>query len=187
MPPSYQQSPAPPAYQQPQMPPRQPPQGQPMPPQMPQMPPHPPSMGGLGPNLALGRPATQSSQYNHANAGPQGGVDGVKNGSFGFHTENEQSPWWQVDLGRVMPLREARLYNRMDCCAERSRSVHVLLSDDGRSWRGAFVNDGTVFGGVGSQPLVISLQGMAARFVRVTLRGRDHLQGTDDARREVAQ
>jgi len=28
-----------------------------------------------------------------------GGVDGVKNGSWGFHTDNENDPWWQVDLG----------------------------------------------------------------------------------------
>ena len=28
-----------------------------------------------------------------------GGVDGVITGEWGFHTENEDNPWWQVDLG----------------------------------------------------------------------------------------
>ncbi|MBM3890533.1 MAG: hypothetical protein FJ388_15585, partial [Verrucomicrobia bacterium] len=28
-----------------------------------------------------------------------GGVDGIRTGQWGFHTENELNPWWQVDLG----------------------------------------------------------------------------------------
>ena len=29
-----------------------------------------------------------------------GGCDGVKTGKWGFHTQNEAQPWWQVDLER---------------------------------------------------------------------------------------
>src|SRR5512139_2823972 len=28
-----------------------------------------------------------------------GGCDGLIDGKWGFHTENEDHPWWQVDLG----------------------------------------------------------------------------------------
>ena len=28
-----------------------------------------------------------------------GGCDGIKNGKWGFHTENEEKPWWQVTGG----------------------------------------------------------------------------------------
>ncbi|MGD0900694.1 MAG: hypothetical protein ABR915_22915, partial [Thermoguttaceae bacterium] len=36
-----------------------------------------------------------------------GAVDGVKDGKWGFHTSAEPSPWWQVDLGRSVPLERA--------------------------------------------------------------------------------
>ena len=29
-----------------------------------------------------------------------GGCDGVKDGEYGFHTEVQNQPWWQVDLGQ---------------------------------------------------------------------------------------
>jgi len=33
-----------------------------------------------------------------------GGCDGVREGSFGFHTAREDQPWWQVDLKRATAL-----------------------------------------------------------------------------------
>ncbi len=29
-----------------------------------------------------------------------GAVDGVKDGTYGFHTAGDATPWWQVDLGQ---------------------------------------------------------------------------------------
>ena len=37
-------------------------------------------------------------------AASAGGVDGVNNGNFGFHTNREDKPWWQVDLAKGEPL-----------------------------------------------------------------------------------
>jgi hypothetical protein len=31
----------------------------------------------------------------------------------GFHTENEENPWWQMDLGSIYEIAEVRLYNRL--------------------------------------------------------------------------
>ncbi len=125
-------------------------------------------------NVALGRPAQQSSTFAWAGpaTGPASGVDG-KLGSP-FHTDNEQSPWWQVDLGRSYALQEVRVFNRMDCCGERARSLMLLLSDDGRNWQNVYSNQGRDFGGK-DNPLKINLAGRQARYVRIQLEQPNYL------------
>lgn len=106
-----------------------------------------------------------------------GGVDGVKDGTYGFHTGDQENPWWQVDLGRVVPLDRVVVYNRGDGQVEK-RAAHLVLlvSDDGQKWRRAYQHDGAVFGGQrDGKPLHIPLRGMPARFVRLTLPGRQYL------------
>ena len=126
-------------------------------------------------NLARDQPTTQSSRSPWSTASEsRGAVDGVKNGSFGFHTNEEQSPWWQVDLGEVQALTEALIFNRQDCCSERARTLQVLLSDDGVKWKIAFQNDGSLSGG-SENPLSVNLQGNSARYVRLQLTERTWL------------
>ena len=104
-----------------------------------------------------------------------GGCDGVKDGKWGFHTAFEQDPWWQVDLGRVMPLGRVVLYNRCDSCAPRNSRIMVLLSDDGKNFRQAYQHDGTTFYGfTDKKPLAVPLNGVTARYVRLQLRGRNY-------------
>jgi hypothetical protein len=120
-------------------------------------------------NLALNRPTQTSSQsqWSHPDDG-HGAVDGVINGQFGFHTNNDPNPWWQVDLGGEAGITEIIVYNRLDCCAERSRTMSALISDDGQNWTPIFQNPGTVFGGQDGNPLHIPVNGNA-RFVRLQL------------------
>ncbi len=127
-----------------------------------------------GGNLARGKPAATSSTspWSRPNDG-QGAVDGVKNGGFGFHTNEEQNPWWQVDLGASQGLAEVRLFNRLDCCSERSRTVQVMLSDDGRAWRTVYRHNGSVFGGADGKPLRVGLNGERARYLRLQLNERN--------------
>lgn len=106
-----------------------------------------------------------------------GGVDGIKDGTYGFHTGDQENPWWQVDLGRVMPVDRVVVYNRGDGQVEK-RAAHLtlLVSDDGQKWRKVYQHDGTVFGGqADGKPLRIPLDGIAARFVRIALPGRQYL------------
>lgn len=106
-----------------------------------------------------------------------GGVDGIKDGTYGFHTGDQENPWWQVDLGRVMPVDRVVVYNRGDGQVEK-RAAHLtlLVSDDGQKWRKVYQHDGTVFGGqADGKPLRIPLGGIAARFVRIALPGRQYL------------
>jgi cytochrome c553 len=101
-----------------------------------------------------------------------GGVDGMKNGKWGFHTENEPNPWWQVDLGKPAALERIVLYNRCDQCAGRNARILVLASDDAKHWKQLYQHDGTVFYGHSDQkPLSVRLEGATARFVRLQLPG----------------
>ncbi len=103
-----------------------------------------------------------------------GALDGVINGAWGFHTEIEDDPWWQVDLGDVVPLDRIVLYNRTEF-AERNARIMVLLSGGGAAWREAYRHDGAVFlGHADGKPLAVALGGQPARFVRLALAGRSY-------------
>ncbi len=118
-------------------------------------------------------PATQSISTQKDAAG---GCDGIINGTYGFHTSQEQSPWWQVDLGKVETLSRIVIYNRADGVAERAARLKVLLSDDAAQWHEVYQHDGTTFlGAPDNKPLVVSVDGKPGRFVRIQLPGQDYL------------
>jgi len=99
-----------------------------------------------------------------------GAVDGVKNGRYGFHTGGDANPWWQVDLGGVMPVRQVVVYNRLDYAPglNNANNLVVLVSDDEVQWQEVYRNPGTFFGGVDATgPLRVELKDVSARFVRL--------------------
>ncbi|MGQ9697656.1 MAG: HzsA-related protein [Armatimonadota bacterium] len=98
-----------------------------------------------------------------------GGCDGVKDGRYGFHTGAEPNPWWQVDLGTVIPIHRIVIYNRCDA-ADRAARLTISLSDDGKQWLRAYQHDGSSFYGyTDGKPLVVTPGGTRARFVRISL------------------
>jgi len=98
-------------------------------------------------------------------------VDGVINGKWGFHTENEPNPWWQVDLQQPTAIDRVVLYNRCDL-AERNARILISLSDDGKTFSQVYQHDGSVFYGFSDKkPLAVKLNGQRARFVRLHLKG----------------
>jgi len=103
-----------------------------------------------------------------------GAFDGIKNGQWGFHTENEDKPWWQIDLGETMPLGRMELYNRTELGGRNSRII-VLVSDDGKDFRQAYQHNGTTFlGHSDKKPLVVKLTGRTARYIRLQLPGKSY-------------
>jgi uncharacterized repeat protein (TIGR01451 family) len=91
--------------------------------------------GGLvASNLALGKPVAQSSTLpGYATAGPAGAVDGNTDGNFFdgsvTHTNLENNPWWQVDLGASATVNSIAIWNRTDCCGSRLGDYWVFVSD----------------------------------------------------------
>jgi len=116
------------------------------------------------------RPATARSAVS-TREDAAGAVDGVKDGTYGFHTNSEAGPWWHVDLGQSLPLDRVVIYNRCDGNVEdRAARLEVLLSDDGKTWAELYRHDGSKFlGSTDNKPLVVPAAGKKARFVRVRI------------------
>jgi len=127
----------------------------------------------------LKKPARQSSRSQWSRPDdPQGAVDGVKNGSFGFHTDREANPWWDVDLGAVYMLDRVIVYNRVDYGEEgahRATPIAVWVSDDGVAFRQVVWNRSGPYGGATGKPLDLAIGGTRARFVRLQLNSTDYL------------
>jgi mono/diheme cytochrome c family protein len=136
-----------------------------------------------------------------------GAVDGVKNGLYAFHTGHEPNPWWQVDLGKRLPIGRIVVYNRLDYQPglHNADNLLILTSDDEKSWKPVYDNRGKHFGGVtGGGPLVVDFtqtppeggQGrVEARFVRLQIKSprpiffhldEVEIYGTDDPAKNVA-
>ena len=86
-------------------------------------------------NLALGKPASQSTTYGLGIASIA--VDGDKDGTRGpwdnasiAHTQQEERAWWQVDLESLARISQVRIFNRTDCCNNRLRDFYLLFSDE---------------------------------------------------------
>jgi hypothetical protein len=125
-------------------------------------------------NLALFKPALMSSAWRAGTAADLatlagGGNNGVIDGGFGFHTDLEAEPWWQVDLESNVALTHVIVFNRLDQAA-RCRRLRVSGSLDGRSWQSlAEKNDDILFGGADGHPLVFEMRrNPVVRYVRLT-------------------
>jgi hypothetical protein len=132
-------------------------------------------------NLAIGRPATQSSTLFTTAAAA---VDGNRDGNFAnasvTHTSPTLQPWWQVDLGSLQNLDTIKLYNRTDCCADRLSNFYVLVSNqpftsnDLMTTLGQAGVTGYYTPGQVASSLTINV-GRSARYVRVQLAGTNTL------------
>ncbi|MGV3773617.1 MAG: lamin tail domain-containing protein [Verrucomicrobiales bacterium] len=85
-----------------------------------------PAGSGDGVNLALGKPAVQSSTGFELVA--SNGTDGNV-ATFTHTTSDDDASSWQVDLGATFELSRIVLRNRQDCCGSRFRDLTVNLLD----------------------------------------------------------
>lgn len=121
-------------------------------------------------NVALGKPATQSSRPAWCPLGPDGLVNGDLSQEYNAHTDVDQPAWWQVDLGQRLPLSAIVVHNRREVAREAARSLRVEVSDDGAAW--TLIHAGlTHFRARGQAiPLQLPLAGLVwARFVKLSL------------------
>jgi hypothetical protein len=99
----------------------------------------------------------------------QSPTDGIKDGTYGFHTTQENQPWVIIDLQQIRNVSRIAIFNRLsDACAERARNICASISIDGMDWAEIYKHNGRVFGGIDGKPLLISV-GREARFVRIWL------------------
>lgn len=64
-------------------------------------------------------------------------VDGNNEQAFGensvTHTQVENYPWWQLDLGKPAMVGKIKIWNRSDCCGDRLEGAVVELLDADRN------------------------------------------------------
>ncbi len=77
-------------------------------------------------NLALNKPASQSSDYNASFVASVALNEDTTDFS---HTKKEDNPWWQVDLESISDITTIEVYNRADCCKDRLSNFYVFISD----------------------------------------------------------
>lgn len=113
--------------------------------------------------------ATQSSDYL-----PQFAAVGAITGDFGLdfttHTQEEQSPWWQVDLRAWYRVEQIVIRNRRDPrFRARAKSLRVEASDNGSQW--TLLHSGTTFFGTDDEMcLRVPLSGqLPVRYIRISL------------------
>lgn len=137
-------------------------------------------------NLAINKRATQSSlsQWSKGSSVEEdagNAVNGKPWEDYGFHTDEEDNPWWMVDLGRPSQLQFMRIFNRdpvPEWIQRRASPLVVEVSNDRDQWRILFSTEpGQIFGGYwGGRPLLWGAQQpIEARFVRITISSRGTL------------
>jgi peptidoglycan/LPS O-acetylase OafA/YrhL len=82
-------------------------------------------------NLALGRPVNASS----VRRGNGELTNGLLEDAFGQHTEQDDGPWEEIDLGAPTTIRAVRVYNRADGWEQDQIPLELFVSDDGLSYR----------------------------------------------------
>lgn len=135
-------------------------------------------------NLALGKPARQSSTYYGEVAGKA--VDGNANGNLEAansvtHTQYDLNGWWEVDLQTLADLESIRIFNRTDCCGDRLDDFYVLVSpvpfisqDLTASLNQPGVSASLVQGPAGISAS-IAMDDTRGRYVRIQLAGQNFL------------
>lgn len=78
-------------------------------------------------DLALGRPWRASSEL--SGAGCRSPAQTCSEGpDYFFHTQEEERPWLEIDLGVPQSISSVRVVNRKDCCRERATPLAVEVA-----------------------------------------------------------
>jgi len=81
----------------------------------------------LGPDLAAGKPFRTSSSWAGCAADPPCPA-------LMFHTDDQDNPWVEIDLGSAKTVHRIEVNNRTDCCSERAIPAVVEVSVDHTKW-----------------------------------------------------
>ncbi|MBC7774037.1 MAG: discoidin domain-containing protein [Phycisphaerae bacterium] len=90
-----------------------------------------PKLANSDDNVALGKPARQSSSwdFSSANRANDGDINGRQEGGSISHTNGDNQPYWEVDLGKKYLIEKVKVYNRTDGYQERLNNFNILVTD----------------------------------------------------------
>ncbi|KAM7176074.1 uncharacterized protein RBU57_001934 isoform 3-T3 [Macrochelys suwanniensis] len=130
-------------------------------------------------NLALGRPAIQSSTYENYGLGKAmagNAVDGKRDGIWEqgscSHTQYDTEPWWKVDLGSQHSISAVIVKNREDCCGERLTGAQIRVGDSLEDHGKQNPICGTITDTRPGSISTICCNGLVGRYVTIIIPGR---------------
>jgi hypothetical protein len=94
-------------------------------------------------DLAVGASWRASSVYPGAAGCRSPQQECADSPEFFFHTEEEQAPWIEFDLGSAQQISGTRVDNRKDCCVDRAAPMVVEVSSDQHHWQRVARRDAT--------------------------------------------
>jgi hypothetical protein len=86
----------------------------------------------LGTDLASGKPTRTSSAYGGFSL--ESHTCDTNDTKILFHTNEEQNPWYEIDLGAPTSIKAVEIRNRTDGFGERAVPLAVEVSDDRNAW-----------------------------------------------------
>lgn len=84
-------------------------------------------------NIARGKSWTISSTFPQGCRSPAQKC--AESPNFFFHTQEQNQPWIQIDLGGVQRFKSVKVVNRQDCCSDRAIPLVLEVSSDGQKWQ----------------------------------------------------
>ena len=111
--------------------------------------------------------STYTDSYGHYAAGNC--IDGDTETMHGqgpnalCHTNHEATPWIAIDYGTRVIVERVEIFNRADCCGDRTQNVDVRISDELPTTDNHMFSGGTLLGhfagpGTNGQHIIISGQ-----------------------------
>ncbi|XP_066490575.1 uncharacterized protein [Tiliqua scincoides] len=135
-------------------------------------------IGPSGHNVALEGRAFQSSTYNEL-GGPENALDGSASTNYlrghCTHTQQEDNPWWTVDLRAEFRISRVSVTNRGDCCEERLDGAEIRIGN--LQEKGGITNPrcATISSLGAGETGSFNCEGMQGQYVTITIPGIQYL------------
>jgi hypothetical protein len=102
--------------------------------------------------------------------GNTGGPDGGEIGEVVdlCHTDKEPAPWLALDFGSQVTVRRVEIFNRIECCANRTRNIEVRVSNELPTSSQQMFTGGRLLG---------NFEGPAENGQKISIRGQRTLTG----------
>ncbi|XP_069568013.1 fucolectin-4 [Brachyistius frenatus] len=131
-------------------------------------------------NVALRGKATQSNRYENVFGSASNAIDGNRESDFHAgsctHTDEQNNPWWRVDLLESYVVTEVIVTNRGDCCEQRLNGVEIRIGNSLQN--NGFQNPkvGTIPNiGAGQSIAVTLTEHVEGRYVMLSLPGTNRI------------
>lgn len=94
--------------------------------------------------VSYGKKATQSSfsDYSVSSEEAARALNLIPRNTYSFHTDQEQNPWWLLDLEDEILVKDIYLFDRPDVGGFRSQNLQVLIGEDLENMKVIFENPG---------------------------------------------